>query len=377
MSNISVNTITDASGGSTASINGLTPQASNMQPFNRIINGAMTIDQRNAGAAVTPASGGYITVDRFSYYASQASKITIGQNLDSVTPPAGFRNYLGLKVAATATVGASDYFVVGQPIEGYNVADFNFGLATAATVTVSFWVRSSVTGTFGGYLKNGSSNRSYPFTYAISSANTWEQKTITVAGDTTGTWDTTNGQGLLLYFGLGVGSSLSFTPNAWGANNALGATGAASILATSGATFYITGVQLEAGSTASSFAHENYSDTLQKCQRYLPAFNFNGANQTCAVGIAYSTTASVMNLQHLVQTRVPPTGISVTGTFNSYNNSGNNAGNFSSITLGSSQGVYGSIINCTGGSGLVQGNATILLSPSSGTSQILLTGCEL
>jgi hypothetical protein len=372
MSNISVNTITDASGGSTASINGLTPQASNMQPFNRIINGAMTVSQRGSP---TIAGGGDYSVDRFgNYYSGNAYT-----SAQSTTAPTGFANSLLL---TTTTPSASPtYSFFYHKVEGLNCADLGFGTATASTVTLSFWVRASVTGVYSLAIGNDNGDRAYAVQYTINAANTWEQKTMTVAGDTTGTWLTTNGIGIYLRWNMGTSSaSRLISAGSWQAANADGATGSTGANTwanTSGATFYITGVQLEAGSSASSFAHENYGDTLQKCQRYLPAFNFNGANQTCAVGIAYSTTASVMNLQHLVQTRVPPTGISVTGTFNSYNNSGNNAGNFSSITLGSSQGVYGSIINCTGGSGLVQGNATILLSPSSGTSQILLTGCEL
>ena len=164
---------------------------------NRIINGAMVIDQRNAGASVTPSAGTY-TVDRWEFYITQASKVTFQQNAGSVTPPSGFSNYLGFTVGASAnvTVGASDLFLIDQFIEGYNIADLGFGAAGAQTVTLSFWVRSSLTGTFGGSLTNSGNARSYPFTYTISAANTWEKKTLTVAGDTAGTWNTTNGTGL-------------------------------------------------------------------------------------------------------------------------------------------------------------------------------------
>jgi hypothetical protein len=267
MSNISVNTITDASGGSTASINGLTPQASNMQPFNRIINGAMTIDQRNAGASV--AGDGVYTLDRWYAQSSANGKYTVQQNAGSVTPPAGFTNYLGVTSSSAYSVSGGENFSMLQATEGYNIADLNWGSANAKTITISFWVRSSLTGTFGGSLQNSAQNRSYPFTYTISSANTWEQKSITVAGDTSGTWLTTNGAGIYMWIGLGVASTASGTAGSWAGANYTGATGATSVVGTSGATFYITGVQLEAGSSASSFAHENYSDTLQKCQRYF------------------------------------------------------------------------------------------------------------
>jgi hypothetical protein len=158
--------------------------------------------------------------------------------------------------------------MIYQMIEGYNVADFGLGAAGAATFTISFWVRSSLTGTFGGSLQNNANNRSYPFTYTISAANTWEQKTVTVAGDTTGTWEKTNNTGLRLNFGLGVGSTYSGTAGSWAGSNLITATGATSVVGTNGATFYITGVQLEKGATATSFDVRDYGRELMMCQRY-------------------------------------------------------------------------------------------------------------
>jgi hypothetical protein len=236
---------------------------------NRIINGAMVIDQRNAGASVTPADGAY-TLDRWKTFVSQASKLTIQQNAGSVTPPVGYSKYLGITVGASAnvTVGASDYFAVLQVIEGQNVADMAWGTASAATITISFWVRSSLTGTFGGAFRNGTGNRSYPFTYTISAANTWEQKSITIAGDTSGTWVTTNAAGAFLEFGLGVGSTYSGTAGAWAGASYESATGAVKLIETNSATFYITGVQLEKGSTATSFDYRPYGTELALCQRY-------------------------------------------------------------------------------------------------------------
>jgi hypothetical protein len=184
---------------------------------NRIINGAMVIDQRNAGASVTP--NGTYSLDRWNTQNSQTSKYTVQQNAGSVTPPTGFTNYLGITSSSAYSVGAGDYFFLAQLIEGYNVADLDFGKATAKTVTISFWVRSSLTGTFGGALSNDGQGRSYPFTYTISVANTWEQKTITIAGDTSGTWLTTNGIGLRVMFGLGVGATYSGTAGVMGIIN--------------------------------------------------------------------------------------------------------------------------------------------------------------
>jgi hypothetical protein len=235
---------------------------------NRIINGACVIDQRNAGASVTinTASDVY-TIDRFS---------AVGQSADGVftvarssVAPSGFTNSLLVTVTtADSSIGASQFYDVSQLIEGFNVADFGWGAAGAATVTLSFWVRSSVTGTFGGALRNASFNRSYPFTYTISAANTWEQKSVTIAGDTTGTWGTTNGIGIGVTWSLGDGSSRLSTAGAWAAGNFAGATGQTNLIATNGATFYITGVQLEKGIVATSFDYRPYGTELQLCQRY-------------------------------------------------------------------------------------------------------------
>ncbi len=242
---------------------------------NRIINGAMMIDQRNAGASVTPTGGQY-TLDRWNVYLSQTSKLTVQQNAGSVTAPAGFRNYLGVTSSSAYSVISTDYFTVTQAVEGFNVADLGWGTASAAAVTLSFWVRSSLTGTFGGALRNTDNTRAYPFSYTISAANTWEQKTITIAGDTTGTWNTTNGRGIEINFALGVGPTFSGTVGAWVASNLLSATGATSVVGTNGATWYITGVQLERGSAASPFEQRLYGTELALCQRYYGRYTNAG-----------------------------------------------------------------------------------------------------
>jgi hypothetical protein len=234
---------------------------------NRIINGDMRIDQRNVGASVTPATGAY-TLDRWSYYSTQASKFTVQRNAGSVTPPAGYTNYMGITSTSAFSVAASDYFIMTQAIEGFNVSDLSFGTANAKTITLSFWVYSSLTGTFGGVIENSSQARAYPFSYTISSANTWEQKSVTIAGDTTGTWVTDNGLGLWLMFSLGAGSTFSGTAGAWVGSQRLGVTGAVSVVGTNGATFYITGVQLEAGSTATEFERRPIGTEIALCKRY-------------------------------------------------------------------------------------------------------------
>ena len=263
---------------------------------NRIINGGMVIDQRNAGASVTPTVDGTYTLDRCRMDLSQASKFSVQQNAGAVTPPTGFTNYLGVTSSSAYSVLAGDYFDLAQNIEGFNVADLGWGTANAATVTLSFWVRSSLTGTFGGAFKNSAGTRSYPFTYSIPTANTWTSINVTVAGDTGGTWiGATNGIGLRLQIGLGVGSTYSGTAGAWAAINYVSATGATSVVGTNGATFYITGVQLEKGSTATSFDFRAYSTELAMCQRYYQNSFAVGNVPGTSVAVKDSVTVTAWN----------------------------------------------------------------------------------
>jgi hypothetical protein len=252
---------------------------------NRIINGAMVIDQRNAGASVTPtavATWNY-TIDRWAALISVTSKFSVQQNAGSVTPPAGFTNYLGVTSLSAYSVSSGDYFWLEQPIEGYNTSDLAWGTANAKTITLSFWVRSSLTGTFGGSLANVNNDYAYPFSYTISSANTWTQISVTIAGPTAGTWNTTNSQGIRVRFGLGVGTNNSGTAGSWAAVNYVSATGAVSVVGTNGATFYITGVQLEQNTSATPFERRLYGQELANCQRYyfksgsFSSLVFNGA----------------------------------------------------------------------------------------------------
>jgi len=269
MSTLATNAITDASGGNTASINGYTPTMSNMAGRNRIINGDMRIDQRNAGASITPSTNGTMSLDRWRCGLNAglaASKYSVQQ---SSTAPAGFSNSVLITSTSAYTVQADDYSTFSQAIEGFNFADFGFGTANAKPVTISFQIRCSLTGTFAGWIQNNNVNRSYPFTFTISAADTWESKTITIAGDTTGTWvGATNDTGLLFGFNLGVGSTRQGTANTWSAGNYRTVSGAVNLIATNGATLYITGVQLEEGSVATPFEHRQYGQELALCQRY-------------------------------------------------------------------------------------------------------------
>ena len=341
---------------------------------NRIINGAMVIDQRNAGASVTTGSGANVyTLDRWNALYSQTSKFTVQQNAGSVTTPIGFSNYLGVTSSSAYSVLSGDYFSIRQLIEGYNVADLAWGTANAKTVTLSFQVYSSLTGTFGGALSNGSQNRSYPFTYTISSANTWTQISVTVAGDTSGTWLTNNGSGIMVFFSLGMGSTYSGTAGSWAGSAYLSATGATSVVGTNNATFYITGVQLEKGSTATSFDYRPYSAELAMCYRYYWLSNgtVNTTDPSFGTGASVTSTVAFVTITNPVTMRSAPTLIS-SGTFNFRSAT---ALAVSAISL-STSGTDSSNVQVTTAANTA-GYAGILRNGNSGTAAVLAFSSEL
>ena len=318
MSELKVNSIVDANSGNTAQINGMTPTADSLQGFrNRIINGGMVIDQRNNGASVSNTGATVFSVDRWKTLGTSASGVySIQQDTNA---PVGFSNSLKFTVTTTDTsLTGGDRYSVHQPIEGYNISDFAFGTAAATDVTVSFWVRSSVTGTFGGALQNGDSTRSYPFTYAISVADTWEYKTVTIPGDTSGTWGTGSDREGQLFWALGCGPDRSGTAGAWDSANYQTAAGATNLMATNGATFYITGVQLEAGSVATPFERRPFGTELNLCMRYyyknFPALSNSGLGSSFNA----STTQIVATGFFPVQMRARPTALEQTGTASDY-----------------------------------------------------------
>ena len=288
----------------TVAINGNNISADNSLGFrNRIINGDMRIDQRNAGASVS--AGNAYTLDRWGVRTDTGSGNTTQQ---STTVPTGFKNSLIVTIGTGASPTSGQRNYIQQAIEGLNVSDLAWGSASAKTVTLSFWVRSSLTGTFGGALQNSAGDRSYPFTYTISAANTYEYKTVTIAGDTTGTWLTTNGIGISLYIGLGNGSTFNGTAGAWAAADYRSATGSTNVVATSGATFYITGVQLEVGSVATPFERRPYGAELQLCQRYYEQANM----------AVYSTVTRNSYSYHVPKRAYPSSVTLTTGTIINY-----------------------------------------------------------
>lgn len=326
---------------------------------NRIINGNMAIDQRNAGASLSASVVNAYTysLDRWQYFANIASKFTIQQTPSTTETgyatrvAAGFTNYLATTVGASAnvTVAATDSYLISQFIEGLNVSDLAWGTSSAKTVTLSAWVYSSLTGTFGGSIVNGAGNRSYPFTYSIPTANTWTQISITIAGDTTGTWLTTNGIGVRVYFSLGTGTTYSGTAGAWAATSYFSATGATNVISTNSATFYITGVQLEVGSSATGFEYVDYTTQLIMCQRYYESKPYNIICQ----GAVTNANAYYLTCPYAVAKRTLPTlvytfngGTGFSGTISTVN-SGLAAVTIGDVASGTFTGSLFSIIALT------------------------------
>ena len=250
---------------------------------NAVQNGAMMVDQK--GGTTTLSGYSAAKPDRFTAFVSNAGTQTVAQDSES---PAGFHKSLkATNTVVDSSIASGDRAAIIYRFEGNDAARFAFGGSDAKTVTLSFYVRSSITGTHGGALGNGADNRSYPFTYAISSANTWERKSITIAGDTTGTWATDTTRSLQIVWGLGVGSTNSGTAGEWAAadyNSATGATTA--FLTTLNATWYLTGVQLEEGSTATDFEHKSYPQEEMACRRYFTSSDGDVYTGLTGFGIA-------------------------------------------------------------------------------------------
>jgi hypothetical protein len=268
----------------------------------------MRIDQRNAGVAVaTSAAAATYTLDRFFYYASQAAKFTVQQD-SSANTIAGFTSSLKVVSTSSYTVTSNEIFHISQHLEGLNTSDLAWGTASAKSVTLSFFVRSSLTGTFGGALRNDNSDRSYPFSYTIVAANTWEQKFITIPGDTTGTWFTTNGTGMYVYFSFGAGSSFVASTGTWQTGAYLGATGQTNHVATNGSTLQITGVQWEKGSTASTFEFRSYQKELLLCQRYYQKYTALSGNYVAfGAGRGAGSTTVFCYFKYTTTVRATPT----------------------------------------------------------------------
>lgn len=342
--------------------NGITADSLNIGQIggrrNLIINGAMVQDQRNGGSSVTPTASGTYTLDRWRANISVSSKFSVQQSTEA---PAKHTNSLLVTSLAATTVSASNQYFIGTRLEGYNIAHLKFGTADAQSITLSFWVRSSLTGTFGAGVFNNAANRCYPISYTISNANTWEQKTVTIPGDTSGTWLTNNGVGLQLIFSLGIGSTFQGTAGAWTSSAHLTASSTVNLVETNGATLYITGVQLEVGSVSTPYEHRSFGDELALCQRYYQYYD--STDRLSAWGSANSTYIFTANVLEKPMRAQPTVSLSGAATFDAYHRSSYNQssanihrnsgsknavilqlGNFSGITQGDPGGIYNATI---------------------------------
>jgi hypothetical protein len=362
---INVDKVIDTSGGVLAPISSVFR--------NRIINGAMVIDQRNAGASVTPANGAYCP-DRWRAELTQSSKYSVQQVSDS---PDGFVNSLKITSLSSYSITSTDQFNIRQAVEGFNTADLMYGTANAKTITVSFWVKSSLTGTFGASLANSNNTLLYNFNYTINAANTWEYKTSTIVGPTSGTWQTTTSAGIHLRFNLGLGATYgSTTTGSWvSGTDIVGNPSATSVVGTNGATLYITGVQLEKGSTATSFDYRPYGTELALCQRYYQKYsNSSGAaSSVITIAQAYSTTAVIGAFVPPVSFRAAPT---ISGNNYATWTATASDGGGTSISIGAGSNTNLLRIEVSGASGLVAGNASGI-QLKAGTSSFIDLSAEL
>ena len=320
---------------------------------NIIINGAALIDQRNSGSAITPTSDQTATLDRFKARLNNASKYSVQQVTDA---PSGFLKSLKVTSAAATTVGTNDFYQIAAPLEGYTTNVLAQGSSAAKQFTLSFYVKSSLTGTFGGAYSNDLGDRFYAWTYTINSANTWERKSITITGATDGTWVSTTGAGLHIYWTLGAGSGVQTTADVWGTSFKRGPTGATNVVATSGATWQITGVQLEVGDTATDFEHRSYGDELQRCMRYCQNLSAITGNPYLADAAVHTSTVMTAIINLGVQMRTTPT-VTLSGTASNYSTYENATARTVTAYASNGFGASGGGINFTVASGLTVGSA--------------------
>ena len=326
---------------------------------NRIINGDMRIDQRNAGASVTLGATGY-TLDRWNGSEDTSATVTCQQSTDA---PAGYTNSALLTTTTAASATASQRCIFSQFIEGFNVADLGFGAAGAKTVTISFWVKSSLTGTYCVAIRNGAGNRSYVAEYAISSANTWEYKTVTIVGDTTGTWLKDSGVGFRVDWDLGSGSDFVATVNTWTAANKFTTASQTNFINNLNATLRLTGVQLEVGSVATPFERRPFGVELALCQRYY--YHQQSTSTVSMFGNAYNvdTTTAGGLVPFPVQMRIGPTALTQTGTAGDYRiQHGSTSTTCSSVPVLSNADVWNARVTFTVSSGLTAGQGSLLRS---------------
>jgi hypothetical protein len=346
MSQLKVDTITNGAGtGSPSLPNGLTvggvnyPSTGPLSNRNKIINGAMVIDQRNAGASFSVGTSGAreYCVDRFGG-ARPGSGVAF--NLQQVAnAPTGFITSLQATVPTGAVPSGTQLSLVGHAVEGANMADLAWGSGGAKDITLSFWVKSSVTGLFPLVLSNDGHVRAYGATYTISAADTWEYKTVTIPGDTSGTWLTTNGIGVQIAWGLGGAGAARTVSLGWQNTSSPGSSvgviaGTVNLVETTGATWQITGVQLEAGTVATPFEHRSFGQELALCQRYFEVDTDNISGSVFWSGDVTSGSGYFLPVPYKVTKRATPT-VTITNANNS-----SAFGGSSGTVIPASNGVY-------------------------------------
>jgi hypothetical protein len=346
---------------------------------NRVINGDMRIDQRNAGASRSVDNLIVYTLDRWRAVSSQGGtvKYTVQRNDGSVTPPPGFTNYLGVTVTTAFSLPESgQFFSIDQIIEGYNVADLDWGTPNAKTITISFWIRSSIVGTYSFAVRNNASNRSFIKTYTINSANTWEYKTLTIPGDTSGTWEKTNGRGVEVFFDLGRSPSFEagVVADSWLTTGAVRLGGTVKLIENQGATWQITGVQLEVGTVATPFERRPFGTELALCQRYAYVNRLSSSGGFGLSGYFETSTAALITIRHPVEMRASPTfSFSAANTFFTQTTSNITP---SAISLRDAN-TFGGVINPTV-SGASAGNGCHLVrNTGNGTESTITASAEL
>ena len=319
---------------------------------NLIINGGMVFSQRNGTSVITLNTQGSVIFDfdRWSRQIYQAGKLTLQQVTDA---PSGFSYSIKATTVSAITGSSADYYQFNQPIEGFNTAHLAYGTSSARTTTLSFWVKSTLTGQWSGAIKNSDGTRAYTFPYYINSPGTWEYKTVTIPGDTSGTWiGSTNGIGLRLMYDLGTSRpDLQGALNVWEATNSYASSTGVKLVQNASATWQITGVQLELGKVATPFEHRSYDEELSLCQRYFISYPYVD-NSTGAVaytplasGHVYSSNTIYCALQYPKTMREAP-AFSSSGSFRVvYRNQDDGGGTLGLLDQGQAAGLLRYVSN--------------------------------
>ena len=333
---------------------------------NLIINGRFDVFQRYLGGSQVVINSGSNTycMDRWYGRGESSKGVFTFYQQDIQSQGQGAHAAARVDVTTTSTPATNDVYKIAQRIEGVNVRHLHFGTSAAKTITLSFLTKSSVTGTHGGALTNSGQSRSYPFTYTISSADTWEQKSITIPGDTSGTWVTNTGIGLELIFDMGTAESNYRRPaGSWYAGRAEGADGAVQLITQSGANWYVTKVQLEIGDTATSFEHFTYPEELARCQRYYYQ-HVRGDNKVMGASVGYQANDIFLMIYPKVTMRATPSLVQETGTnyYRAYNNGGYDMFN-----------SWGSLWNTHENMFSINANSSHGLSSNGGQPQMIIT----